>query len=707
MDASIDLSSDYNFKRISKIGETNWEDVLQRFIDEMVNRKCSTSRKDLEWLLLNYYALPNSPALVTAGSDFFSASACSSYPIYDSISDHKFSILGSLGIGVKALKAGIGVGWNFSQIRAKEESVKGKFHVSEGPVGFLRSYDGFVGSISQLTRKAACMGLLHVNHPNIEDFIDLKVKDGEVKNFNISVVLDDKFMKAALAGVEYNQYWRKEDGIVSVDASTLLNKICERAWENGEPGIVFEDHIKRDYFEDMGNPVKLLMNPCAEALLSWDEDWLELCVLATINLPRYLKLSETDRKRVLDITVSMLDDVIEVQDYVCEEHRKGMKERNRKIGIGIAGLATELAKKGIVYGSGESYNFTLNVFKELGEYSLESSKKLGEVNGLERKNSSLISQAPTSTLSRIFDQVNEEGCSYGIEPYFGMQEVITTNSFGTFKSKEKIIDYLHGETSHIKCANDLTYKEHLVPVKAYYNANPKGITQGCSKTINFRNNVTVEEIREAIIYCWENKIKAISFYRDGSRKNQTISVKDSYKEERPTKIEYRDAPRRMESLECDIYRVQSKNQRWMIFVGLLNDNVYEVFMGSEEKIRIPVKYEHGVIRKEKGKYNLVVGTGDDELIIVDIPGTFESKEHSTLSRLISMSLRHGTPLKFCVEQLLKDGGFDAINRAVGRVLKKYIKENEEVQKGCPMCKKPLIYIQGCPTCIACNWSKCS
>jgi ribonucleoside-diphosphate reductase alpha chain len=707
--------TNYNFKRLSQKGETCWDDVVKRFVKELKIRSCKTPVEDIEWLCLNYYALPNSPALLTAGTRNFYASACSSYPIKDTMDEVPFSILDTLKISSMATKAGIGTGFNFSNIRSKEEPVRGRSNVTGGPVSFIRAYNGFFKEITQATRKSASMGLLHVNHPDILDYINCKTEDGQLEGFNLTAILDDKFMKAVETNGDYELKYRTKtkDGLITktVKAREIFDVMCQRIWNNGEPGVMFEDTIKNDYFED---EINILANPCSEALLSHGENWLELCVLASINLPKYMVLSKDERRHVVHTTVSMLNDIIDHQDYVVDYHKIGMKEKNRKIGLGVAGFATVLATRGIKYSSKESCNLAKEIFAEIGEFAAESSAELGNIDviiggkktKLGRYNGSLLSVAPTSTLSNIFNSINEEGCSYGIEPYFSLETQTILNSYGKFEIKEKIIDFLGGKISNIECANDLDYKAHLGPVEAYYNSNPKGYVQGCSKTINFKNNVTVKDVEEAVMYCWKHKIKAISFYRDGSRKNQVISTKDSYTATgKPAVITYSMAPERPDELPCDIYHVSSEKEKWLVLVGMLEGRPYEIFAGLEEKLNIPAKFTSGCIRKEKGQYNLIIGTGDDEWKIRDIPTMFENKQFGTVSRLTSMSLRHGTPLKFVAEQLIRDGGFDAFNKAIARVLKKYIEDQEESGMKCEKCGLKMKYVQGCLTC-ECGFSKC-
>ena len=712
----LDRVTDYSFNRLASKNEKCWNDVLKRLIGELVKRRCKTSQEDLEWLCFNYYSLPNSPALLTAGTQNFHASACSSYPVKDTMDETAFSILDTLKISSMATKAGIGTGFNFSSIRSKEEPVRGRVGVTGGPVSFVRAYSGFMGEITQSTRKSASMGLLHVNHPDIYDYINCKTVDGQISGFNLSVILDDKFMKAVEDNTEYELKYIKQnmngEKVKKIKGRDLFEVMCQRIWDNGEPGVMFEDTIKKDYFED---EINILANPCSEALLSYGEDWLELCVLASINLPKYVTLPTEDRRRIVTTTVNMLNDIIDIQDYVVDYHKKGMKDKNRKIGIGVAGLATVLAIKGIKYSSPEAVEYTKSMFAEIGTFAIEASASLGNIEcvignkkvKLGRYNGSLLSVAPTSTLSNIFNFINPEGCSYGIEPYFSLEKQTIKNSFGEFENKEKIIDHLKGKIEHIECANDLDYKSHLGPVEAYYNSNPKGIVQGCSKTINFKNNVTVEDVKEAVDYCWKHKIKAISFYRDGSRKNQVISTKDTYNADgRPKTINVATAPKRPDELPCNIYHVTSSNEKWMVLIGLLDGKPYEVFAGLEEKLDIPNKIKEGIIKKDKNIYNLIIQFGDEQMKIKDIPSMFENKQFGTITRLTSVSLRHGTPLKFICEQLLRDGGFDAFNKAVARVLKNYIQDEEESAMKCEKCGKKMRYVQGCLTC-ECGYSKCS
>lgn len=688
--------NEWQFKRLARSGEKCWDDVIRRFINEMLKRDCKTPKKDLEWLLLNYYALPNSPALLTAGDDKFFASACSATLMNDSLIKGDFSIMEVLGWNSALTQAGVGCGQNFSKLRSAEETVKGKSNITGGPVSFMKAYNGFLREMTQNGRKAANMGVLHVSHPDIEKFIRCKEDDGDLECYNISAIINDEFLNAVKNDDEFDLKYITSDKTKSVKAKYLFNLIVDYIYETGDPGILFEDNIRRDYFT---NKINILLNPCGESVMdcSYEEGdkWLELCVLGSINLPKYAALNKKDRKKVVHILTSMLNDIIDIQDYVFDLQRKGMKEKNRKIGIGIAGLATQLAKDGIKYSEG--YDYSKGIFSEIESFAREKSSEMGDINGLGRYNSSLMSQAPTSTLSQIFNDINEEGCSYGNEPYFTLEPLIVTNSFGKFEIKEKIIDYLKGNTKYIETANELSWKSHVDIVKAFYDAGKgKKSFMGCSKTINFRDNVKKSEIKDCIFYCWESGVKGITLYRDGSKSNQVLSTKDSYSSDKWYK--------RPKELPCEIHHTTVKGEKWIVLVGLKDEIPFEVFAGRQENAQINQKYKKGkIVKIRKKKYNLEI----EESVSIDIIKNFENFDNEdAMTRFISLSLRNETPIGVVIDQLNKSkGDITSLIKALSRVLKKYMKD-EESELPCPECGEKMRYIQGCLLCV-CGYSKCS
>ncbi len=182
----------------------------------------------------------------------------------------------------------------------------------------------------------------------------------------------------------------------------------------------------------------------------------------------------------------------------------------------------------------------------------------------------------------------------------------------------------------------------------------------------------------------------------------------------PSEVTPKSAPRRPVILPCEIHRATIKGEEWTIFVGLLKGIPFEVFGGLSETILLPKKHLHGRIckryYKSGGKYDLVIGEGDEEMKIKNIVQVFDDPNYSSLSRLISLSMRHGTPIQYIVEQLQRDREADlfSFSKVMGRVLKKYIEDGTKYNKGCPQCGSGQVaYQEGCLTCMSCGFSKCS
>jgi ribonucleoside-diphosphate reductase alpha chain len=187
---------------------------------------------------------------------------------------------------------------------------------------------------------------------------------------------------------------------------------------------------------------------------------------------------------------------------------------------------------------------------------------------------------------------------------------------------------------------------------------------------------------------------------------------------RPDNITLSIAPKRPDELPCDIKKVKIQGAQWTMFVGLLNNKPYEIFGGLSKYVDIPNKYKLGKIIKN-GKhegittYNFVIGDGDDQMIIKDIANVFENANFGTFTRTISLSLRHGVPVQFIVEQLQKDKYSDitSFSRVMARVLKQYIEDGTVLtgEKKCPSCsaENSFVYQEGCMKCTQCQYSKCS
>jgi len=240
----------------------------------------------------------------------------------------------------------------------------------------------------------------------------------------------------------------------------------------------------------------------------------------------------------------------------------------------------------------------------------------------------------------------------------------------------------------------------------------KWISHSISKTCNIPNEASKELVGEIYMKAWELGCKGFTVYRDGCRTGVLVSTSEK-NEEKKNRIVYGSAPKRPEYLDCDIHRFSIRGEEWILSVGLLDGDPFEIFGGKSDLIQIPKKFETGKIRKRSfksgGKYDLHLGEGDEELVIKDIVSVFDNPNYSAFTRLLSLSMRHGAPIQYIVEQLQKDKEADlhSFAKVMSRVLKKYISDGVKRNRACEQCgSNEQAYIEGCLTCMGCGLSKC-
>ena len=240
----------------------------------------------------------------------------------------------------------------------------------------------------------------------------------------------------------------------------------------------------------------------------------------------------------------------------------------------------------------------------------------------------------------------------------------------------------------------------------------KWVCHAISNTTNLPNDIDVETVKQVYMKGWETGCKGITVYRDGSRSGVLVSAD----EKKETKFEQRQAPKRPEVLDCDIFHTSVKGERWVVMVGLLEGKPYEVLGGEAKLIEIPRKLSKGTLTKRvfkttNSKYDLTVGEGDGELSIKDVVSVFDNPNYAGYTRVISTSLRHGIPVQFLVEQMQKDKNADlfSFSKVISRCLKTYIQDGtKSSNKICQNCsaEDSIVYQEGCEMCKACGSSKC-
>jgi len=456
--------------------------------------------------------LPNSPTFMNAGKEDGQLSACFVLPIEDSIE----SIMNTVKRAAVIHKTGGGTGIILSKIRPRNFPVNSTLGVASGPCSFLRIFDTTTDVIKQGgVRRGANIGSLKITHPDIEEFVSMK-SDGGLSNFNISAVVTDEFMRRVLTGRRHNLLWRGEK-IKQVKASSLFDLIAENAWNTGDPGLLFYDAINRD------NPTPWLgriegTNPCGEEpLLAY-----ESCNLGSINLTNFVRDGSFNKKALGDtvrLAVRFLDNIIDVNCYPNVKIRNATRQ-TRKIGLGVMGWADMLVMLGLEYDSEEALDLADRMMKFIRDTAYKASEELARERGAfpqfrrngrrPRRNACLLAMAPTGTISML------AGVSSGIEPIFSRNYVKVVLDNQAIPLSEGY----QGKT--FKTAHEISYRSHI-DMQAVFQ---KYTDAGVSKTINMPEEATVQDVKDAYIYAWQNNAKGVTIFRNNCKDGVYLDFSD-------------------------------------------------------------------------------------------------------------------------------------------------------------------------------------
>ena len=369
--------------------------------------------------------LPNTPTLMNAGLPQGQLAACFVIPVHDDMR----SILEGVRDMALIHQTGGGTGFTFTHLRPRGDQVRSTGRVASGPVGFMRIFDTTTEVVKQGgRRRGANMGILNVDHPDILEFIKAKSELGMLSNFNLSVAVTDDFMAAGGTGrrLPPHQPAHPDRRWARLPAREVFDLICRYALETGDPGLIFLDAIERD------NPTPEVgkleaTNPCGEQpLLAY-----ESCNLGSINLARLVKGRDLDWEeldRLTDLGVTFLDDVIDQSHYPLPQIT-AITHANRKIGLGVMGLADLFIQLGIAYDSPEALELGEKIMARIQARAVARSEALARERGpfpnfprsryfkegrKPRRNATVTTVAPTGTISII------AGTSSGIEPLFAV-----------------------------------------------------------------------------------------------------------------------------------------------------------------------------------------------------------------------------------------------------------------------------------------------
>ncbi len=678
--------------------------------DALFDEKAGVDKteEDFYRLLSGFRFLPNSPTLMNAGRRLGQLAACFVLPIEDSME----SIFETLKYTAMIHKSGGGTGFSFSRIRPKNDVVLSTAGISSGPLSFMTVFDMATETVKQGgTRRGANMGILRVDHPDIESFIDCKINFDRLNNFNISVALTDKFMEALERGDDYELINSRTGlAVKRISASEVFDRIINSAWNSGEPGVIFIDRINKD------NPTPLLgdiesTNPCGEQpLLPY-----ESCTLGSINLSRMVNKGAVDFKRLkrtVHMAVHFLDNVIEINRYPLAQIEK-MSKGNRKIGLGVMGFADMLIQLAVPYDSDEAVRHAEKVMAFIQDESKAASAQLGKKRGNFpnykgsiydnprtpfMRNATTTTIAPTGTISLIAET------SSGIEPIFAVAHArhvldgktltqIHPLFFKTARNQGFYSDSLYDEITRSGSVQSIAaipepirrifVTSHDIPVQWHIRiqaAFQKYTDNAVSKTINFPNSARREDIKEAYVTAYQSGCKGVTIYRYGSRDKQVLNIGRDGKES--SQIVPRPRPERTRGL----------TQRISTGCG----NLY-----------VTVNYD------EQGTCEVFAQMGKT--------GGCASSQIEAAGRLTSLALRSGVKPDAIIKQLIGircpspswQNGKMVLScpDAIAQVLKN-LTDSDFTDAGtmagiCPECGDKLSHEEGCLVCHSCGFSKCS
>ncbi len=495
--------------------------------------------------------LPNTPTLMNAGTPVGQLSACFVLPVEDDLRN----IFHTLENAVLIHQSGGGTGFSFGRLRPKGDTVRSTQGVASGPLSFLTVYDKATEIIKQGgKRRGANMGVMPIDHPDIEEFINAKRKEGMLQNFNVSVALTDKFMQAVAKNTEFELVNpRNKKAMKKLPAKELWSQLVNAAWECGDPGVIFIDEVNRKQPTPQVGVIEST-NPCGEVpLLPY-----EACNLGSINMARMVKNGKIHwekLKQTIRTSVRFLDNVIDANKWPMPEIEQATKA-NRKIGLGVMGWAECLARCGIRYDSEVAIQLAEKTAKFLQDESRKMSAELGQERGsfpnlprsIHAKKNKFLRNATTTTVAPTGSISIIANCTSGIEPFFavsfvrdimGGTKLLEVNPYfeqlareRNFYSKQLMlkiaksgsIQKVAGIPGDVKKAFVTSFDikpEWHVKMQAAFQ---KFTDNAVSKTVNLPNNAKPQEVEKIYQLAHKLQCKGITVYRYGSKKDQVLTI---------------------------------------------------------------------------------------------------------------------------------------------------------------------------------------
>ncbi|WP_297669999.1 vitamin B12-dependent ribonucleotide reductase [uncultured Desulfovibrio sp.] len=697
-------------------------------------RKEAELARDFYDMMTSWKFLPNSPTLMNAGTELGQLSACFVLPVGDSIEE----IFDAVKYAAMIHKSGGGTGFSFSRLRPKASRVGSTGGVASGPVSFLRIFNTATEQVKQGgTRRGANMGILRVDHPDILEFIRAKEKEGEFNNFNLSVGLTEAFMRAVEDDEQYDLVAPNTGEVAErLRARDVFDLLVRKAWQSGDPGIVFLDRINRDNpTPDQGDIEST--NPCGEQpLLPY-----EACNLGSVNLARFYVpghngdedpatqgIDWAELRRVTHLAVRFLDNVIDASRFPLERITETVR-KNRKIGLGVMGFADLLYRLGVPYNSQQGVALGERIMAFINEEGHKASAQLaGErgpfpaygtsafaARGLgPYRNATVTTIAPTGTLSII------AGCSSGVEPLFALcftrnildgERLVEVNPYfeealseaGLFShelmdsvvARGSVQDMEHvpaGLRRIFVTAMDIAPVWHLRMQAAFQRHTDNAV----SKTVNLPHDATEQDIYDIYWLAYKEGCKGVTVYRDGCKSVQVLATGEGQKK--------MDGASGATPAPAPAPVVSGVRER------------PDIVQGFTQRVTTGLGVMYLTVNEVDGRPFEVFAT-------IGKSGRSITAKAEAIGRLVSLALRSGVHVRDVVAQIKGIGGEHPVFRRKGLLLsipdaiawvleRRYLKDDHpadvsDLQKQtCPECGEELVFQEGCLICPACGFSRC-
>jgi ribonucleoside-diphosphate reductase alpha chain len=774
------------------------------------------------------YIVPQGSIMSTLGTDLIAS--LSNCWVAESPLDSYAGIHKTDGDLIYYYKRRGGVGIDISNLRPSNTFTNNTAKSSTGAVSFMNRFSNTTREVAMNGRRGALMISMDVNHPDIMDFIKIKRDLTQVTGANISIKLNNSFMKAvennedyilrfpcdssefifALDNLNYNELYKGTGNtyIKKIRAKEYWDEIIKSAKEYAEPGLMYWDNmLNNDPAAVYEQYRPICSNPCGEQFLNANDS----CRLMAVNLFSFVLNPFTEEAKLdfsniykvfyealrlgdnlVDLEAEYIDRIIEKIKSDPESNEIKQQELNlwikskekclagRRVGLGITALGDMLAALNFKYDSDEALRIIKAVMQTKMEAELDCTIDLAilrghfegwnpdyefqvagdDMNGYVmvggnnqfyemlstdfqiqskkmynygRRNINWSTVAPTGSVS-ILTQT-----SSGVEPlfmpYYMRRKKINPNEVGvrvdfTDQNGDKWQEFavLHPKfkdwmmswdiSTHVGMKNfeDLNQNDlkTLFEVSPWYQSTANDIdwkkrveiqailqkytTNAISSTINLPSTVTYEEVSNIYMYGWKAGLKGQTVYVDGSRSGVLVSTDTKPQN---SSFEYKDAIKRPKELDGEMFITVANGQKYKVIIGSIDSKPYEVF--ASLYVEEDGKPRKGKIIKEKKNLYNFYSSGEVLYVTADM-----TDEEAIITRLASMSLRHGANIKFLVEQLNKsNGNITSFGKAVARILKKYIPEGEASTLKCEDCGSTnVVFEEGCSKCKSCGKSAC-